>query len=198
MSMNAIYHLHSRAYLEARLSHVHGIATHDSTMLLVGMGAELGPVPRTARVENAEPGENMLMPLVVRSIVNSFKSEKATSYGLEYRRTVDPNLEWTVIAMNEGRVGVAERKGVSAQVWLLRPFTERTVLELGFGGYVMRDQLDRFDPNEAPETHLAPIGSIGMRWRLTDTLRAQLIWNRVITHYHRDSDVFLLGLGVSF
>jgi hypothetical protein len=198
MSANAIYHLHSRAYLEARLSHVHGKADHDSTMLLVGMGAELGPVSHADREENAEPGENMLMPLVVRSIVNSFKSEKATSYGLEYRRTVNPNLEWSVIAMDEGRVGVAERKGVSAQFWLLRPFTERTVLEMGFGAYAMRDQIDRYDPNETPENHLAPIASIGMRWRLTDTWRTQLTWNRVITHYHRDSDVFLLGLGVSF
>jgi hypothetical protein len=197
-SVNAVYHLHSRAYVEARLSHVHGIADHDSTMLLVGMGAELGPVSRADRRENAEPGENMIMPLVVRSIVNSFKSEKATSYGLEYRRTINPNWEWSVIGMSEGKVAYAERKGVSSQLWLLRPFTERTVLELGFGGYAMRDQIDRYDPNEKPETHYAPIGSIGMRWRLTDTWRTQLTWNRVITHYHRDSDVFLLGVGMAF
>lgn len=197
-SVNAVYHLHSRAYLEARLSHVHGIADHDSTMLLVGAGAELGPVPGFERRENAEPGANMLMPLVVRSIVNSFKSEKATSYGLEYRRTVNPNLEWSVIAMDEGRVGYAARRGVSAQLWLLRPFTERTVLEIGYGPYVMRDQLDRYDPNQEPETHYASVGSIGMRWRLTDTWRTQLTWSRVITHYHRDSDVFLLGVGMTY
>lgn len=197
-SVNAVYHLHSRAYLEARLSHVHGIADHDSTMLLVGMGAELGPVPGWERRENAEPGDNMLMPLVVRSIVNSFKSEKATSYGLEYRRTVNPNIEWGVTAMDEGRVGYAARRGVSAQLWLLRPFTERTVLEIGYGPYVMRDQLDRYDPTEQPATHYATIASIGMRWRLTDTWRTQLTWSRVVTHYHRDSDVFLLGVGKTF
>lgn len=198
MSASAIYHLHSRAYLEARLSHVHGIADHDSTMLMVGMGAELGPVPHVDRVENAEPGENMLMPLVVRSIVNSFKSEKATSYGLEYRRTINPSLEWSVIAMDEGRVGYAERKGVTAQLWLLRPFTDRTVLEMGYGAYAMRDQLDRYDPTEKPDNHLASIASIGMRWRLTDSWRTQLTWSRVITHYHRDSDVFLLGVGMTY
>lgn len=37
-----------------------------------------------------------------------------------------------------------------------------------------------------------------MRWRLTDAWRTQLTWSRVITHYHRDSDVFLLGVGMSY
>jgi hypothetical protein len=100
--------------------------------------------------------------------------------------------------MNEGRVDAATRKGVSAQLWLLRPFTQRTVLEMGLGPYAMRDQLDRTDPNAERENHIAPIASIGMRYRITDSLRAQLTWSRVITSYQRDSDVFLLGAGVAF
>jgi hypothetical protein len=138
------------------------------------------------------------MVLGGRSIVNSFKSETATSYGLEYRHTVNPNVEWGVIAMSEGKVDAAERKGVSAQVWLLRPFTERTVLEMGLGAYAMRDQLDRTDPDAVRENHVVPIASIGMRYRISDTWRAQLTWSRVITNYERDSDVFLLGAGVAF
>ena len=198
MSVNAIYHLHSRAYVEARLSHTHGITSHDSSMLMVGMGYELGSVPRAIRLENADRGDNLLMLLAGRAIVNSFKSETSTSTGLEYRRTFTPNVEGSVILMNEGKVDAAERKGVSAQVWLLRPFTERTVLEMGLGAYAMRDQLDRTDPDAERTNHVAPIASIGMRYRISDTWRAQLTWNRVITNYERDSDVFLLGAGVAF
>ena len=198
MSLNAIYHLHSRAYVEARLSHTHGITSHDSTMLMVGMGYELGSVPRAIRLENADRGDNLVMLLAGRSIVNSFKSETSTSTGLEYRRTFTPNIEGSVILMNEGKVDAAERKGVSAQVWLLRPFTERTVLEMGFGAYAMRDQLDRTDPHAERENHVAPIASIGMRYRIDDHWRAQLTWSRVITNYERDSDVFLLGAGYAF
>jgi hypothetical protein len=190
------YHLGDRrTYAEARLSRIHGRTDHDSTLLMVGLGYELRNLPTEVKEENADSGENMVMLLAGRSIVNSFKSEKATGYGLEYRHTVNPNLEWSVIGMNEGRIGVAERKGVSGQVWLLRPFTERTVLELGLGGYVMRDQIDRDNVREDPKTHVAPIASIGMRWRLAPGWRAQLTWNRVITDYHRDSDVFLMGFG---
>ena len=91
-----------------------------------------------------------------------------------------------------------ERIGVSSQVWLLRPFTERTVLEMGFGAYGVRDQLDRLDAEAERVTRLTGLASIGMRYRINDTWRAQLTWNRVITDYHRDSDVFLLGAGVTF
>jgi hypothetical protein len=198
VNFSAKYHLEKRTYVEARLSRIYGRQEHDSSMLIVGMGYELRDLPHDTKAANADGGENMIMLLGGRSIVNSFKSEKATASGIEFRHTVSPNMEWSVIGMNEGRIGVAERKGVSAQVWLLRPYTEHTVLELGMGGYVMRDQIDRNDVREDPKTHFAPIASIGMRWRLSPTWRAQLSWSRVITDYHRDSDVFLLGAGVMF
>jgi hypothetical protein len=198
VSLSAKWHLEQRSYIEARLSRIHGRVEHDSTLLLVGMGYELRDLPREVKLRNADPGANLVMLLAGRSIVNSFKSEKATGYGIEYRHTVNPNAEWSVIAMNEGRVGVAERKGISSQLWLLRPFTERTVLELGLGAYVMRDQIDRGDVNEEPRTRFAPIASIGARYRISPSVRAQFSWSRVITDYHRDSDVFLLGAGLAF
>lgn len=198
VNLSAKWHFHERSYLEARLSHINGRTGHDSTLVMLGLGYELRELPREVKLQNADSGENLLMLLAGRSIVNSFKSEKATSYGLEYRHTVSPNMEWSAILLDEGRVGVAERKGISSQVWLLRPFTEHTVLELGLGGYLMRDQVNRGDVNEDPKTHLAPIASIGIRARITQSMRAQLSWSRVITDYHRDSDVFLVGAGVAF
>ncbi len=198
-NLSAKYHLgDKRTYAEVRLSHINGRKDHDSTLVMVGLGYELRNLPTVIKEENADSGENMVMVLGGRSIVNSFKSEKATGYGLEYRHTVNPNVEWSLTAMNEGRIGVAERKGVAGQLWLLRPFTEHTVLELGMGGYVMRDQINRNNILEEPKTHFAGIASIGMRWRLTPMMRAQLSWSRVITDYHRDSDVFLLGVGWLF
>jgi hypothetical protein len=198
VNFSAKYHLERRTYIEARVARIYGRKEHDSSLLIVGMGYELRDLPHDTKVANAEGGENMVMLLAGRSIVNSFKSETATSGAIEFRHTISPNAEWSVIGMNEGRIGVAERKGVSTQLWLLRPFTQHTVLELGVGGYVMRDQIDRDSVREEPKTHFAPIASIGMRWRLSPAWRAQLSWSRVITDYHRDSDVFLLGAGVVF
>lgn len=198
VNLSAKWHLHSRSYVEARLSHIHGRSGHDSTLLMVGMGYELRDLPRAVKERNAGRGDNLVMLLAGRSVVNSFHSERATAAGVEYRRTLTPNAEWSATLLTEGEVGYAQRHGVAVQGWLLRPFTERTVLALGVGGYLMRDQVNRFDPNEQARTRFAPIATIAMRWRLSDDLRLQLGWSRVITDYHRDSDVFLLGAGLVF
>jgi hypothetical protein len=198
VSLSAKWHLEKRSYVEMRLSRIHGRAEHDSNLVMVGMGYELRDLPRDVQLRNADPGQNLLMLLGGRAIVNSFESERATATAVEYRHTVNPNTEWSAMLLNEGKVGVAERRGVAAQLWLLRPFTERTVLELGGGGYLMRDQINRNNILEEPRTHLVPVASIGLRYRFGPHVRAQLSWTRVITDYHRDSDVILLGGGVAF
>lgn len=198
LNFSAKWHFAPRQYVEARLARIRGRSGHDSSLLSIGMGYELRDLSHEVKARNADRGDRLIMVQAGRSIVNSFESENANAGGIEFRQTVTPNAEWSLTAMTEGKVGVAERKGLATQLWLLRPFTERTVLELGVGGYAMRDQVNRNDVREEPKWHLAPIASIGMRWRLTEQLRAQLSWSRVITDYHRDSDVFLLGAGVVF
>lgn len=198
VSLSAKYHLEKRAYIEVRANHVHTRGEGDSNGLLIGMGYELRNVPDRERQKTERQGDRLLMVQGGQAIVNSFESERAAAYGIEYRDTVTQNMEWSATALNEGRIGLVQRKGVAAQLWLLRPFTERTVLELGGGGYLMRDRVNRSDATEESKTHLVPIVTIGMRYRLSPDWRAQFSWSRVITDYHRDSDVLLLGLGKVF
>jgi hypothetical protein len=193
-SVSMKWHLEKRSYIEVRANRVRTHGDGDSNGLLVGMGYELKNVPD--RVE--KPGDRLIMAQVGQAIVNSFESERATAYGVEFRDTVTQNMEWSASLLNEGPIGVAERKGVVGQLWLLRPFTERTVLELGGGGYLMRDRVNRDDATEESKTHLVPIVTIGIRYRFSPDWRAQFSWSRVVTNYHRDSDVLLLGVGRVF
>ncbi|MET0857537.1 MAG: hypothetical protein ABWY27_12360 [Telluria sp.] len=197
-SVSMKWHLAQRTYFEVRANHVAARGKGDSTSVLIGMGYELRNVPDNVRDLNQEPGDRLLMLQFGQAIVNSFESERARAMGIEYRGTVTQNMEWSTSYLNEGRIGLAERKGVTAQLWLLRPFTDRTVIELGVGGYLMRDRIDRYEPTEDSNTKLVPIVSIGARYRLSPDWRAQLSWSRVVTSYHRDSDVLLLGIGKSF
>lgn len=192
------YHLASSAYVEMKASRIKGLSGHDSDLLLVGLGYEPGQTPRAVHLENADKGDNTLLFLRSHSIVNSFNSETSSGGAIEYRRTIHPNLELSVIALNEGRVGTLDRKGLVTQAWLMRPLTERTILALGVGAYTLRDKLERDNPAQEDTVHVAPIVSVGARYRITPTLRAELTWSRVMTNYHRDSDLFLLGAGVSF
>lgn len=198
VSASVKYHLASSLYVEAKASRIKGISGHDSDLLLVGVGYELGSTPRALRLENAEAGDNTILLLRSRSIVNSLNSEQSSGGAIEYRRTIHANLELSAMALNEGKVGTLDRKGLVTQAWLMRPLTDRTILELGAGVYTMRDKTERDNPAQEDTTHVAPIASVGVRYRFNPTLRAQLSWSRVITNYHRDSDLFLLGAGVSF
>jgi len=198
VSASAKYHLASNTYVEVKASSIKGLSGHDSDLLLVGVGYELGQTSRAARLENAEPGDNTILLLRSHSIVNSFNSETSSGGAIEYRRTINENLELSAMALNEGKVGTLDRKGLVTQAWLMRPLTERTILALGAGVYTMRDKTERANPEQEDTTHVAPIASVGVRYRFNPTLRAELTWSRVITNYHRDSDLFLLGAGVSF
>jgi hypothetical protein len=197
-SASAKWHFEKRTYAEVRINHAKTHGEGDSNSILVGLGYELKNVPDRVREKNEAPGDRLLMVQTGQAIVNSFESERAIAYGIEYRDTVTQNMEWSVTALNEGRIGLVQRKGAAAQIWLLRPFTDRTVLELGGGGYLMRDRINRDDATEESKTHLVPIVTIGMRYRLSPDWRAQVSFSRVVTDYHRDSDILLLGVGKVF
>lgn len=197
-SASAKWHLEKRTYVELRVNHAKTHGEGDSNSVLLGLGYELKNVPDRVRQKTEAPGDRLLMVQAGQAIVNSFQSERAPAYGIEYRDTVTQNMEWSVTALNEGRIGLVQRKGAAAQIWLLRPFTDRTVLELGGGGYLMRDRINRDDATEESKTHLVPIVTIGMRYRLAPDWRAQLSFSRVVTDYHRDSDILLVGVGKVF
>ncbi|MES2756256.1 MAG: hypothetical protein V4693_02690 [Pseudomonadota bacterium] len=197
-SVSMKWHLARRTYLEVRANHARTHGRGDSNSIVVGMGYELRDVPEEVRERNQAPGDRMLIAQFGQAIVNSFESERARAHGLQYRGTVTQNMEWSTSYLNEGRVGLVQRRGVTAQLWLLRPFTDRTVIELGGGAYLMRDRINRSSALEESTTNLVPIVTIGARYRLSPDWRAQLSWSRVITEYHRDSDVLLLGIGKVF
>jgi hypothetical protein len=197
-SVSAKWHLEKRSYIELRANRVAIGGQHGTTMVMLGLGYELRNLPPDVTHRNAEAGDRLVMLYAGQTILNSFASERAAAAALEHRRTITDNAEWSAMLLSEGRGGPVERKGVAAQLWLLRPFTERTVLQMGTGPYLMHDQVRGADAVEDARTHLVPIASIGMRYRISDRWRAQLTWNRVITGYHRDSDLLMVGGGAAF
>jgi hypothetical protein len=197
-SLGLIWHLATRTYVELRANRVRTGADGDSTSVLLGMGYELRNLSYAVRELNAETGDDSIMLQAGQAIVNSFESERARAMALEFRRTMSHNMEWSAMLLNEGRIGLVARKGLAAQLWLLMPFTDRTVLEIGGGPYLLHDRINRRDATEESRNHLVPIVSVGVRYRISASWRAQLSWSRVVTDYHRDSDVLLLGLGRTF
>ncbi len=196
-TLSAKWHFAQHWFVQLQGNRIYVRNQHDTSMLLLGIGYELQTPAVDATRLNVTPGDNIFILSAGRAIINSFESERSGATALEYRRTLSQYAEWSVGWLNEGSVLGTRRKGVAAQLWLVRPLAERVVLQFGGGLYPMTDHLEHTNVDRGARARLALLASIGVRYRLSPRWRAQLTWSRVITDYHRDADVFLLGFGAA-
>jgi hypothetical protein len=182
-------------YVQGQVSRLYPDGRDGTTLLMAGAGYRFDGSGRTP-VQLGAARNDTLTASYVRTIVNSFDSERANGYALEYRRALGRYVDASVTALSEGSNRRLDRRGVAAQLWLMRDLTPAVELGMGAGPYAFRDLPDRRD---GQYSHWAGIASIVGRYHL-DRSRwtAQLSWNRVISNYERDADVFMLGVGAGF
>lgn len=193
-SVAVSWHIDPRWYLQAQATRLYPKSRDGTTLLLVGAGYHFDGSGRTpAQLSPAR--DDTLTLSAVRTIVNSFDSERSNGYALEYRRTLGRYVDATVTALQEGSNRRTERKGVAAELWLMRDLTPAVELGMGAGPYSISDKPDRRDGRYS---HWAGLASIVGRYHVNGRWTAQLMWNRVITDYQRDADVFMLGVGAGF
>jgi hypothetical protein len=116
----------------------------------------------------------------------------STIAALEYRRAVGRYVDWTVTAIDEGNAAEqAQRRGHAA---VADPFlNQKMELGMGAGWY--------FNAKVPDGPGALAQGRAGERGRALPPEQARsrrVNWNRVVTDYHRDADLLLLGLGYSF
>lgn len=181
-------------YLQAQVTRLYPDGRDGTTLLMTGAGYHFDGSGRTL-VQLSAARDDTLTLSVVRTIVNSFDSERADGYALEYRRALGRYVDASVTALVEGSNRRLDRRGVAAQLWLMRDLAPAVELGMGAGPYAFRDLPDRRD---GQYSHWAGIASIVGRYHLGSRWTAQLSWNRVISNYERDADVFMLGLGIGF
>lgn len=158
--------------------------------------------------ERAEPGRQVAgngkpvthyeaTAFIGSTTVNTFLSQKARARGLEIRRGMGRNIDWTVTWLNEGNNELIRRNGLASQAWYVRAFLEER-LALGIGGGVYfnldRRQVSETDPSEGRRS-LAGLATMSVSWRLGRRWTTRINWNRIVTTYSRDTDVFTFGVG---
>ena len=174
----------------------------DSQALLFGVGYQWDSRPQASGPANAavhDAGKkNELSLLAGRTIVNSFDSEHALALGVEYRRRLGRLFEGTIGVLDEGETGTIDRAGLEAQLWLARDFLDdRISLGVGSGGYYAGDRDHRQDQGER-DFFLSGITSITAGFRFAADWKIRTTWSRVRSHYDRDTDVVMIGLGYLF
>jgi hypothetical protein len=146
--------------------------------------------------EKAEVTGNELTVFAGQSVVNTFFSQSARAYALEYRRGLIRHVDWTASFIYEGNPQIVRRSGFATQAWAVNNFFEnRVTVGLGFGPYIYIDRRHPADAGNINPAAVTPLASLTVSERLSDQWNLRLMVDRVTSSYNRDADIFLLGLG---
>lgn len=194
-SLQATYHYpDSRWYNQVQINRISPTGKDSTTSLVLGVGYQFNGVKGDKLHKEGSATDEAVTFMAGQGITNSLDSERATIAAVEYRRAVGRYVDWTVTAINEGNTPQSKRNGVATQLWLIRSLNQKVELGMGAGPYFNVKVPDA----EGQRSHKAGLISIGGRYHLAKRVVAQASWNRVVTDYHRDADLLLIGLGYSF
>lgn len=202
-SASAAWFLGRHLVLEARLNYVATFGSYNTASATLGLGFQLasparpGPFARPPH----QPEWTTRQEVVVhggQTIVNSLHSEQSSAQSVEYRRGIGRNWDASVAWLNEGDSRLVRRNGLVAEVWAVRAFfDDRFAVGVGGGTYLAVDQRRQPRPGESGKGTVAGIVSLRLACR-KGPWEVPLRWDRIVTGYNRDTDVFMLGLGYRF
>jgi hypothetical protein len=198
-SLTATWQSQSRWSYQLRMNRIETTQSTDTTSLLLGIGYRLGG-SNSGDGDGLPPaGKNEVALLLGQTIVNSFNAEHAVAKSMEYRLAFGRSLRASLAWIDEGDARLIRRNGVALQGWLEPEFLDkRFTVGIGFGPYVAIDQYRNPDQGENGGTRISGILTMTTSYRFGQRWLARFSFNRIVTKYDRDSDMFLLGVGYRF
>ncbi len=204
-SVAATWYTESRWFAQLQGYWVRGGQSFNTLSALAGIGYQLDPPPAKGpdvkgTTLHKRTTDNELTAFGGQTIVNISGPGHSQAVALEYRRGIWRFIEWTVRGLYEGRSTLIDRYGLTSQLWLAKPFLhDRIALGAGYGGYLAVDQR-RSGPGQERNTNsfIAGVASMSGSLRLSEHWQIRATWDRIITNYDRDSDIFLGGIGYRF
>nr|WP_314608069.1 hypothetical protein [uncultured Janthinobacterium sp.] len=193
-SLQARWQFDNRWYAQAQLNRIKPDGKDNTTHLLIGAGYRYDGVPGAKLHLQNWAYDDTLTLSTGHTIVNSFRSETARPFTLEYRRAAGKYVDWSATLIDEGGTALAHRRGLAAQLWLIRSLNEKVEFGMGGGPYMAWDARD----TPGHDARLNGLLSAVARYHVNRHWVAHVVWNRVVTDYHRDADVFLVGVGRKF
>lgn len=203
-SLSAVYFMDNPWFIRLSANRIHVESEIDTNAFLLGLGYRLqrGPAEKTSGT-GTSPGcgesplretGGELMPFLGITIHNSLESGVGMSGGIEYRRGLSRNFDWTLTWINEDNRKEIRRTGIGSQVWLVDSFLcRRIVLGLGAGLFTF---YDRKPPHEVHSPiDVAGLVTLSAGYRFSERWIGRMNWSRVMTANDRDSDIISVGAG---
>ncbi len=197
-SVAATWHTGTPFLFQIRGNWIEAVNSFNTVSVTGAIGYRLGATGsagRPAAGEDAEsPGNHELSILVGEAKLNKSGTDITTAEALEYRYKLARHVEWSFGIMNEGPRKPHERRGVESQLWLVERFYgDRLSLGAGIGPYLA---YDRYRGNGS--TTLNGIIGLTGNIRFSRHFGLRFTWDRVLTAYDHDADVFIGGLSYAF
>jgi hypothetical protein len=158
----------------------------------LGLGYRFGPGvehAKTASLPQEDETDTQFTVLSGRTVVNTFAGHIiAVPVETELRTGLAPHLDGTASLLYEGDSNLEDRHGVAFQLWPVTVLPS-SGLSVGFGvgPYAYTDR--------SHSLKVTALSSLTVARDVSEHWNVRLIWDRVTTHYSRDSDIFLAGLG---
>lgn len=190
--------------LQARYNRAQTPSSIKTNTLLLGVGYQLdrgdrgGPVvPAPSRTGNVT--QNEITVFLGQTIVNTFGSETSFAKAIEYRSGLARYVSGTVSYINEGESSALRRNGLAGQLWLERAFLgDALTLGVGAGPYYAIDLSERGRTAPQDTSRWSGLLTMSASYRFSQRWVGRLSWNRTVTGYDRDTDIFMAGLGYRF
>ncbi len=202
LSLSATWYTDKRFFYQMRVNQILATQSFKSTSVMFGVGYQLDAPrsrgPLTGGTSNSVPSGDQLTALVGWTELNSLRSPGAVAEGVEYRHGFGPYIDGTLSWIDEGHTALDTRQGVAAQVWLRRSFfDDRLSLGVGAGPYYALDT-ERVSGATDRGGRVSILLTMSASYNVAKHWTVRASWNRVMTTYDRDSDIYLAGVGYRF
>ncbi len=197
-SVAATWHTGSPFLFQIRGNWIDAVNSFNTLSVTGAIGYRLGGTGKAghaATPENREaPGNHELSILVGEAKLNQSGTDITTAEALEYRYRLARHVEWSFGVLNEGPRNPHQRYGVDTQLWLVERFYgDRLALGAGLGPYLAYDRY-----RGSGSTTVNGLVGLSGNIRFWERFGLRFTWDRVLTNYDHDADIFIGGLSYSF
>lgn len=198
VSISATWHTESRWLFQVRGNWVGTVDSIDTLSTVFGVGYQLDPAPSRKPARESSPAcakttNNEITAFIGETSVFNGRSTHSMASSVEYRRGLWRYVDWTVAWLYEGDNEASEMNGLATQLWAAKAFfDDHLALSIGAGPYIAMDRLHDH------QIRVSGIDTMSAAYRFHPHWGTRVSWNRIITSYNRDADVWLAGLTYRF
>ncbi|HVU35040.1 MAG TPA: hypothetical protein VHE61_16520 [Opitutaceae bacterium] len=204
VALTAYGALKGKWFWSATATRINPKSDFRANMFGIGLGYWLGKDAYSPTEElpglfgSTKPGKTSdeITVFGVFSVINVAKSPHSLGSSVEYRHRFARHVEGTVTYIYEGDPRVARRSGLAVQAWPVRSaICPQLEIGIGLGTYWFIDRRHVRTPGQNANAALGGLVSTMISYHFTPTWFGALIWDRVITDYNRDADIWRFGIG---